>query len=375
MKKKIAIIGSGIAGLTAANLLKTNPNFEVIVYEKESMLSLDEGYGIQLSTNSIFILNKIGFRNVNHKDIFNPLKLNFYSNNNKICDLDLERFNSNSVKYTTLRRSTLIEFLKDKLFTNNFSFGKEVKKVSKNKDKLLINFNDNTSDLVDFIFVSDGVFSKTKSIVENKNIKPRYNGSVAIRSVIKFSEDFNYENKNISLIMLPNAHIVIYPINKNNDFNLVCIVREKFSQNYDIHSIIEKKVLPNNKNLKNLFKGDLNLWPVYITKKPIKSSHNNVFYLGDAFYTFVPALAQGASQSIEAAYDLFNLLSENSKNIQSLYFKKRLEKTKQINKRSKFNYFGFHISNSLLKNIRNFILKRLVKNKDFIKSYLGKIYQ
>ena len=375
MKKKIAIIGSGIAGLTAANLLKQNPDFEVIVYEKESMLSLDEGYGIQLSTNSIFILNKIGFRNVNHKDIFNPLKLNFYSNNNKICDLDLERFNSNSVKYTTLRRSTLIEFLKDKLFTNNFSFGKEVKKVSKNKDKLLINFNDNTSDLVDFIFVSDGVFSKTKSIVENKNIKPRYNGSVAIRSVIKFSEDFNYENKNISLIMLPNAHIVIYPINKNNDFNLVCIVREKFSQNYDIHSIIEKKVLPNNKNLKNLFKGDLNLWPVYITKKPIKSSHNNVFYLGDAFYTFVPALAQGASQSIEAAYDLFNLLSENSKNIQSLYFKKRLEKTKQINKRSKFNYFGFHISNSLLKNIRNFILKRLVKNKDFIKSYLGKIYQ
>ena len=375
MKKKIAIIGSGIAGLTAANLLKTNPNFEVIVYEKESMLSLDEGYGIQLSTNSIFILNKIGFRNVNHKDIFNPLKLNFYSNNNKICDLDLERFNSNSVKYTTLRRSTLIEFLKDKLFTNNFSFGKEVKKVSKNKDKLLINFNDNTSDLVDFIFVSDGVFSKTKSIVENKNIKPRYNGSVAIRSVIKFSEDFNYENKNISLIMLPNAHIVIYPINKNNDFNLVCIVREKFSQNYDIHSIIEKKVLSNNKNLKNLFKEDLNLWPVYITKKPIKSSHNNVFYLGDAFYTFVPALAQGASQSIEAAYDLFNLLSENNKNIQSLYFKKRLKKTNQINKRSKFNYFGFHISNSLLKNIRNFILKRLVKNKDFIKSYLGKIYQ
>ncbi len=375
MKKKIAIIGSGIAGLAAANLLKKNSDFEVIVYEKESMLSLDEGYGIQLSTNSIFILNKIGFRNIGNKDIFNPLKLNFYSNNNKICDLDLERFNSDTVKYTTLRRSTLIEFLKDKLFTNNFRFGKEVKKVSKNKDKLLINFNDNTSDLVDFIFVSDGVFSKTKSIVENKIIKPRYNGSVAIRSVIKFSEDFNYENKNISLIMLPNAHIVIYPINKNNDFNLVCIVREKFSQNYDIHSIIEKKVLPNNKNLKNLFKGDLNLWPVYITKKPIKSSHNNVFYLGDAFYTFVPALAQGASQSIEAAYDLFNLLSENNKNIQSLYFKKRLEKTKQINKRSKFNYFGFHISNSLLKNLRNFILKRLVKNKDFIKSYLGKIYQ
>ena len=72
---------------------------------------------------------------------------------------------------------------------------------------------------------------------------------------------------------------------------------------------------------------------------------------------------------------MFKLLSENKKNIQNLYFKKRLKKTKQINKRSKLNYFGFHISNSLLENIRNFFLKRLVKNKNFIQSYLGKIYK
>ena len=375
MKKKIAIIGSGIGGLTAANLLIKNSGFEVMVYEKENMLSLNEGYGIQLATNSISILNKIGFNNIDNSNIFNPSKLNFYSNNNKICDLDLERFNKDSVKYTTLQRSTLIEFLKDKLFTNNFRFGKEVRKVSKIKDKLLINFVDNTNDLVDFIIVSDGVFSNTKSIIENKTIKPRYNGSVTIRTVIKLSEEFNYDSKNISLIMFPNAHVVIYPINKRNDFNLVCIAREKLSQNYDIHSIIKKKILSKNKNLENLFKSDLNLWPVYVSKKAIKSIYENVFYLGDAFYTFVPALAQGASQSIEAAYELFNLLSDNKKNIQNIYFKKRLKRTNQINKRSKFNYFGFHISNPLLENLRNFFLKRLVKNKNFIQSYLGKIYK
>ena len=240
MKKRIAIIGSGIAGLTAANLLIKNSDFEVMVYEKEKMLTLDEGYGIQLSTNSISILNKIGFNNIGNNDIFNPLKLNFYSIDNKICDLDLSKFNNNSAKYTTLQRSTLIEFLKDKLFTNNFRFGKEIKKISKLKDKLLINFKDNTNDLVDFIIVSDGVFSNTKSIIENKIIKPKYNGSVAIRTVVKFSEEFNYDSKNISLIMLPKAHIVIYPINKKNDFNVVCIVREKLSQTYDINSIISK---------------------------------------------------------------------------------------------------------------------------------------
>ena len=175
--------------------------------------------------------------------------------------------------------------------------------------------------------------------------------------------------------MLPDEHVVIYPINKNNDFNLVCIVREKLSQNYDIHSIIKKKILSKNKNLENLFKSDLNLWPVYVSKKPIKSIYENVFYLGDAFYTFVPTLAQGASQSVEAAYELFNLLSDNKKNIQNIYFKKRLKRTNQISKRSKFNYFGFHISNPLLENLRNFFLKRLVKNKNFIQNYVGKIYK
>ena len=40
MKKKIAIIGSGISGLTLANLLQTNSNFEFVIYEKEEVLNL-----------------------------------------------------------------------------------------------------------------------------------------------------------------------------------------------------------------------------------------------------------------------------------------------------------------------------------------------
>tara|TARA_Y100000590_G_scaffold297455_1_gene335208 strand:- start:1642 stop:2778 length:1137 start_codon:yes stop_codon:yes gene_type:complete len=376
MKKKIAIIGSGIAGLTAANLLKTNSNFEVMVYEKESTLSLEEGYGIQLAPNSISILNKIGFRNIDNNNIYNPSKLNFYSaENNKICDLNLNRFDFETVKYTTLKRSTLIEFLKNKLFENHMKFGKEVKKISRIKGKLLINFIDNTNDLVDFIIVSDGVFSKTKSIIENKIIKPRYSGSIAIRAVIKASEDFNYESQNISLVMFPNSHIVIYPINKKNDLNLVCIVRQKLVKNIDIQSVIKKEILNKNNNLESLFQSSLNSWPIYVTNKPTKSIYENVFYLGDAFYTFIPTMAQGAGQSIEGANELFNLLCEGSEKIQSLYFEKRLKRTKLINTRSKLNYFSFHLSSPFMIRTRNFMLKKITKSEKFLNSYLGNIYQ
>ena len=56
MKKKIAIIGAGIGGLTLANLLQNNSNFEFIIYEKGEALNLNEGFGIQLSVLELEVL-------------------------------------------------------------------------------------------------------------------------------------------------------------------------------------------------------------------------------------------------------------------------------------------------------------------------------
>ena len=87
MKKKVAIIGAGISGLFFANLLKKNTDYEFIIYEKENTLNLDEGFGIQLSVNSVDILNKIGFTQLNKNEKYHPSRLNFYSENfKKICD-------------------------------------------------------------------------------------------------------------------------------------------------------------------------------------------------------------------------------------------------------------------------------------------------
>ena len=86
-------------------------------------------------------------------------------------------------------------------------------------------------------------------------------------------------------------------------------------------------------------------------------------------------MAQGASQSIEGAYDLFNLLSQEKQEIQRLYLQKRLKKIKLINNRSRLNYYSFHLSNPILIKARNAILKRITKSKKFLNSYLGDIYQ
>src|SRR5210317_2315788 len=97
---------------------------------------------------------------------------------------NLIQFNLNEDKYTTLKRSVLIRFLKDKLFSNLISFNKTLKKVDQIDQKLRLTFNDNQVNEVDYLIIADGVFSKTRSMLENKNIKPNYLGSIAFRFLI-----------------------------------------------------------------------------------------------------------------------------------------------------------------------------------------------
>ena len=73
--KKVAIIGAGISGLFIANLFKKSPNYQITIYEKNTLIPLDEGYGVQLSVNSVKLLNQIGFQNLQSNQKFTLIRL------------------------------------------------------------------------------------------------------------------------------------------------------------------------------------------------------------------------------------------------------------------------------------------------------------
>ena len=375
MKKKIAIIGAGIAGLTIANFIKKNSKHEFILYEKQESLSLEEGYGVQLSMNSTKILNMIGFNKIDSKKIFHPKGVDFYSiQNEKICDLNLSQFNTKDSKYTTLQRSTLIEFLKDDIYTQHLRFGKRIKEVSELKEKILIKFDDNTNDLVDIVIGADGIFSNTRSFFEKKKNEPKFKKAIAVRTILKSKYELNIDEEKITLMLGKNCHIVIYPINKNKELNLVSIIRNKRYNPDDIKSSVNK-VVSQNSRLGKVFNGDLKSWPLYSTPQILPSTNSKVFYIGDAFNGFLPTLAQGAGQSIESAYELFNLLNEEKTDIQKIYFQERSKRAKIVRKRSNLNFFAFHFSSTIMQIIRNFFMKFLIKRKRFISFYLGSVYK
>jgi len=376
MKKKIAIIGAGIAGLTLANLIKKYSEHEFMVYEREESLSLEEGYGIQLATNSIKILNQINFDKINKEKIFHPKTIDFYSiQNEKICDLNLSKFNSIEAKYTTLQRSTLIEFLKEDIYTQHLRFGKKMKEVSELKEKVLIKFDDNTNDLVDFVIAADGIFSNTRSFFETKKIEPRFKKAIAARVILNSKSEFDINDENISLMLGSNSHIVLYPINKKKELNMVCIMRCKKYEPDNVKQLVQEIILKQNPKLKNIFENEIKTWPLYFTPKIIPSSNKKVFYIGDAFNGFLPTLAQGAGQSIESAFEIFNLLTKDKLDKENNYFEIRSNRAKIIRSRSNFNFFAFHFSSTIIQNVRNLFLKFLVKRNFFVKRYLGKVYK
>jgi len=374
--KKVAIIGGGISGLYFANILNSQNDFKYKIFEKKESFNSSDGYGIQLSVNSVKLLNDIGFKQLPASKINYPSKVNFIqaSNSKKICDIDLTQFNDDLNRYTTLSRSTLSEFLLQNIPQQNIKFNTNIINIETG-DVVRIYFSDNSSEEFDYLIIADGVFSKTKTLVLKENLTPKYNLSVALRG--KLIGDYG---KDISIFMGSNLHYVIYPINQNNEYNFVSIVKKKLNKqeltDYDLFSsedFINSLTKPLNKtsslNFGNLKK--VKAFPVFVSNGFPNLDNKNIFLSGDALFAFPPSFAQGASQSIETGHDILKSILSDTNNL----YEKRIQTISSINNRSKLNNFSFHLSNPINIYIRNKVLRYLSKNKTFLENYLGKIYR
>ena len=90
-----------------------------------------------------------------------------------MCELDIANFNSEDCKYTTLKRSTLINFLKKDLgdvIKTNFN----ISKINHQDKKIKLSFENNEIKECDYLVISDGIFSKSKNLLSNNQTKPKY---------------------------------------------------------------------------------------------------------------------------------------------------------------------------------------------------------
>ena len=172
-------------------------------------------------------------------------------------------------------------------------------------------------------------FQKVKILFQKIKFNQDINNTLAIRGLIPNSQKIDC--KNISLFLGPDFHHVIYPINPNGDLNFIAIMKYKLSadeqKNYSLSNDENfiKRILDNDpletKEFLDEIK-DLKIFPVFVSNNFYKPKNNNIHFIGDAFFAFPPSFAQGASQSIEGAYELFKNIENNTENS---FFKNRVK--------------------------------------------------
>ena len=221
--KKVSIIGAGISGLYLANLLQKRGNYNYKIFEKKSDIKIKQGYGIQLSPNGVKLLNKIGFNEIISNETYLPRNINFFDvkNCNLISKIDISQFNDNESKYTLLKRSVLVDFLKRNIPKENLIFNADIKNINF-KDTIKIELENGHNEEAEYLAICDGVFSKTKKMAIPESEDVKFYNSIALRGTLK-----NVNSEDISLYLGPNFHFVIYPVNKKGEYNFVSIIKKK----------------------------------------------------------------------------------------------------------------------------------------------------
>ena len=243
-----------------------------------------------------------------------------------------------------MKRSKLLQFLKKNLDDDLIKYNCSIDQIDYDKDSIRLIFNKNKISC-DYLIISDGVFSKGKSLIATNKSKPIYNDTIAIRGSISRKTLQNINEENISLFLGSDFHYVVYPINNYKNLNFIGILKHKLNSNeqknynlftessfiknikFKLSQKVSQSVLETIQNIK--------LFPIFVSKN-LYNPPKNIFLVGDAFFAFSPSFAQGASQSIEGANELYECLINNNN-----FYNIRLKRVKMINNRSNFNQFAF----------------------------------
>lgn len=352
--RTVAIVGAGIAGLTAALCLARKGIASHLIEQADRLVEV--GAGLQLSPNASHVLSTLGLLPALEKRWTEPERIAIASGRSlkplAHVPVGADARRRWHAPYGVLHRATLQQVLFDAARENpliGMTLGVRMEGYDRAAE---------IADLIgvrpDLTVAADGVWSTMRAGVPGA-ANARFSGNIAWRFMVPFARAPRFlDPRAVTAFVGPSAHLVAYPLTDANAFNIVAIHKGPafISHGWEMHagqagatfrldafSGWNKDIVA----LLSLAEKPL-AWPLYECGDGRWFDGNDLVLIGDAAHATTPFAAQGAAMAIEDAAELAQAVANASEVRSALagFETQRRQRVRRVRARADFNRFAYH---------------------------------
>jgi salicylate hydroxylase len=387
-KPKVAIVGAGIGGLTAAIALHRR-NIDVDVYEQSPQIA-EIGAGVSLSPNAIKAVRALGLDD-------QIAAIGFESDNQVVRawntgDILSKVFRKGvyqkefGAPYLSVHRADLVEVLRQQLPDNLIHLEARCTEVETGNNGARVRFANGEKVEADLVVGADGIRSVVRQSLFGRDA-PRFTGSVCWRGLVPLDAfPPGLISTDLTLYMGPRSHVIHFMVRRGTLVNFVAHVetdswtQESWTQECERSEVMETFKGWHEPLLRLLGSSDRYYkWALY-DRDPLESwSKGRVTLLGDAAHAMLPHIGQGACMAIEDGYVLADLVSQHPDNLNEalrLYERLRVPRTRRAVLEARARGKEMHLTSKwaqIKRNIRMALQHRLGGDKTGLK--LSEFYE
>jgi 6-hydroxynicotinate 3-monooxygenase len=318
-RKRIAIIGAGLGGLTAAGFLQ-RAGFSVKVYEQAPSFSRI-GAGIILSANVMKVLRRLG---IEGRLIEVGIKPNCYisrawDTGETLYEITFDgaseaRFGG---PYLNIHRGDLHAVLEQVVRPATILFDHRLAGLDETANAVRLTFANGTSSEADIVIGADGIRSKVREVLLGSD-PPRFVGAVAQRAIFRTERLRGFAIPDCTKWWGKDRHILPYFMTRErNEVYVIGVIpaatwdseaaslpcpRDEFIESFahfhaDLRRVIEAAE-------------EVSVWPIFDRERDDRWSGGRIVLLGDACHPMRPYMAGGGAMAIEDGVILSRCLAE-----------------------------------------------------------------
>jgi salicylate hydroxylase len=310
---RIAIVGGGIGGLTAALAFQAR-GLAVTVFEQAEVLR-EIGAGVSIHPNAARLLKRVGFEDQLRK-IGSPITgITLRSSQGEAITTAegpaTPAFSPDGGVGYNVHRADFLNLLFSALPRGTVNLSHRCIQLKEDGDRVHLSFANGASAEADIVIGADGI----RSVVQREiglESRPTSEGIMAYRGLIPAERlAWATELKNPALWLGSGRSFLLYPVAGGRLINMVAFVptdtesEESWSAPGDLKALAaeyagwDKPVVDTINSLEETFR-----WGIYDRAPLPYWSTAGVTLMGDAAHPMVPHVGQGAGQSIEDAITL-----------------------------------------------------------------------